>query len=227
MITPKIATNFALSILITALYLIAAVFPLNSSSAAEAQTYGFGRADSWDISFCEKRDLSSALFSVPYTYCVEILAQDGEWYRVKYAEDNPPYCAIYGYCRVEDLTPLTLPPENIYLNMPITVTFKTETPSTSLPVLGELNVTAAFYGNRSIYGEEYSYVCYDGSFGYIYGVGDNYPLNDIPPTVEEPEPEDLGEPVNSTLIVALILAALAAGALFILYFTKGRTPSAN
>ena len=226
MITPKSAADFALSLLITTLILISALLsPLSTSEVAEAETYGFGRADSREVYFCERRDLSFALFAIPYTYCVEILAQDGEWYRVKYADDNPPYCAIYGYCRAEDLTPLTLPPENIYLNMPVTVTYKTETPPTSLPVLGELNVTAAFYGNKMLYGEEYSYVCYDGSFGYIYGVGDNYPLNEIPEIVEEPEPEK--EEINSTLIISLILAGLAAGALFILYFTKGRNGQVN
>lgn len=191
------------------------------SASAEASRYA--RADARDIYFCEKKDLNYALFTIPYTYCVEILSSDGEWYYVKYAEDNNLYRALYGYCLTEDLTPVEEPPENVYLNMPVTVTFKTDVPSGSLPVLGELNVTAAFYGTYYSGASAYSYVMYDGTFGYIYGANDDYPLNALP---EDTPPPDNNEPepakTNTTLIVALVLAGLAAAALLILYFSGKR-----
>ena len=219
MITPKSAASLLLTLLIIVL-IAEAPFLAPVAGRAETEAYGFAQANTKEVYFCEKKDLDFALFTIPYTYCVEILAQDGDWYRVKYADDNPPYCALYGYCRTENLTPLTLPPENIYLNMPVTVTFKPDIPSTSLPVLGELNVTAAFYGNRYLGNEDYSYVCYEGSFGYIYGSNDDYPLNELVVIAKEPDPEK--KEVNTTLIIALVLAGLAAAALLILYFTRGR-----
>lgn len=219
MITLKSPASILLTLLITVL-IFQAPFLSPLAGFAEEETYGFAQASTKEVYFCEKKDLNFVLFTVPYTYCVEILARDGDWYRVKYADDNPPYRAVYGYCKTDNLLPLTLPPENVYLNMPVTVTFKPDTPSTSLPVLDELNVTAAFYGNRRLGEENYSYVSYDGSFGYIYGANDDYPLNELTEPADEKSPEK-GE-VNTTLAVALVLAGLAAAALLILYFTKGR-----
>ena len=180
----------------------------------------YARADARDIYFCERKDLNYALFTVPYTYCVEILSTDGEWYYVKYAEDNSPYRALYGYCLSARLTPVDEPPDNVYLNMPVTVTFKADAPTGSLPVLNELNVTAAFYGTYYSGATAYSYVYYDGTFGYIYGANDNYPLNELP--VDEPPAAELpasGGGTNTKLITALALAGVAAAALIILYFT--------
>ena len=187
---------------------------------AGALTARYARADAKDIYFCERKDLNYALFTIPYTYCVEILSTDGEWYYVKYAEDYALYKALYGYCLSENLTPVEDPPSNIYLNMPVTVTFRTDTPVGSLPVLGEMNVIAAFYGTYYAGATAYSYVLYDGKFGYIYGANDNYPLNEIPvePTPEEPSSSGGGS--NTKLLTVLALVGLAAATLIVLYFTS-------
>lgn len=184
------------------------------SHAAAAR---YARADSKTIYFCERKNLNYALFTIPYTYCVEILSTDGEWYYVKYAEDGGLYRSLYGYCLAENLTPVDEPPENIYLNMPVTVTFKADTPSGSLPVLNELNVTAAFYGTYYSGASAYSYVYYDGTFGYIYGANDGYPLNEIPKP--EPPPDENKEGANTKLITAIAITGLAAAALMLVYFT--------
>lgn len=217
------AAKFAVCYLLT-LLIIPSFFrlPLSGNLNAYAASSGYARADAKDVYFCEKKDLNYALFTIPYTYCVEILSSDGEWYYVKYAEDNSLYRALYGYCRTENLTPVSQPPENVYLNMPVTVTYKTETPSVPLPVLNELNVTAAFYGTYYLGASAYSYVLYDGTFGYIQGANDGYPLNEIPdPSPPAEDPPENGE-TNTTLIVALVLSGLAAAALLILYFSGKR-----
>ena len=193
--------------------------PLRGEIRAHAVGARYARADAKDIYFCERKDLNYALFTIPYTYCVEILSTDGEWYYVKYAEDYALYKALYGYCLSEKLTPLDSPPENIYLNMPVVVTFRTDTPVGSLPVLGEMNVTAAFYGTYYAGATAYSYVLYDGKFGYIYGANDNYPLNEIPSDTPPEEPIGASEGSNTKLITVLALVGLAAATLIVLYFT--------
>lgn len=191
----------------------------NAVKAYAAVIPRYARADARDIYFCERKDLNYALFTIPYTYCVEILSTDGEWYYVKYAEDYSPYRALYGYCLNKNLTPVDEPPENIYLNMPVTVTFKTDAPAGSLPVLSELNVTAAFYGTYYAGATAYSYVYYDGTFGYVYGAHDDYPLNEIPsdepPVTEKPAAGG----ADSKIIIGIALAGVAAAALVILYFS--------
>lgn len=195
-----------------------AVVP-SKSFYARAITARYARADARDIYFCERKDLNYALFTIPYTYCVEILSTDGEWYYVKYAEDGYLYKALYGYCLSTNLTPVEEPPQNIYLNMPVTVTFRTDTPVGSLPVLGEMNVTAAFYGTYYAGATAYSYVLYDGKFGYIYGANDSYPLNEIPVDAPVEEPTVTEGESNTKLITVLALTGLAAVTLIVLYLT--------
>lgn len=208
--------------LVLCLFILTVIFSPFRAIRTEAAAYKYARADQKDVYFCERKDLKYALFTIPYTYCVEILSNDGEWYYVKYAEDNGMYRALYGYCLHAGLTPVNEPPENIYLNMPVTVTFKVEDSVGSLPVLGELNVTAAFYGTYYSGASAYAYVLYDGDFGYVYGAHDDYPLNVIPddqPTTPAPEPES----GDNKLIIGLALAGVAAAALIILYFTGKRS----
>ena len=200
--------------------LIFVSFPLKGGMRASALTARYARADAKDIYFCERKDLNYALFTIPYTYCVEILSTDGEWYYVKYAEDYALYKALYGYCLSVNLTPVETPPDKIYLNMPVTVTFRTDTPVGSLPVLGEMNVTAAFYGTYYAGATAYSYVLYDGKFGYIYGANDNYPLNEIPVDTPPEEPSGAIGSSNTKLITVLALVGLAAVTLIVLYFTS-------
>lgn len=193
-----------------------------SAETANAASARYARADARDIYFCERKDLSYALFTIPYTYCVEILSTDGDWYYVRYGEDAGLYKALYGYCLKTNLTPVDEPPENIYLNKPVTVTYKPDAPSGSLPVLSELNVTVAFYGTYYSGASAYSYVLYDGQFGYVYGANDDYPLNEIPEPEPPAEQTSGGNKVSSKLIIILALTAVAAAALIILYLTGKR-----
>ncbi len=205
--------------LLTALILTSAFHFTRGEIHARAETAKYARADAKDIYFCESKDLNTARFTIPYTYCVQILSVEGEWYKVKYAEDYSLYKALYGYCLSKNLTPIDEPPENIYLNMPVTVTFRTDVPEGSLPVLNELNVTAAFYGTYYSGATAYSYVRYEGQFGYIYGANDDYPLNSIPTPTPPPEQNTPTDSSTTKLITILAVTGVAVAALIILYVT--------
>lgn len=179
----------------------------------------YARADSRTVYFYDEME-GKSLFAIPYTYCVQVLETVGDWYRVKYAEDTGNYKALYGYCRKANLTLVDEPPENIYLNKTVTVTFKQDLGNSYLPSLSELNVDAAFYGTLYWGDSAYSYVKYGNEFAYVYGANDDYPLNEIP--VEEPPEQPKAKGANVKTILIIVLIAVAALALVILYFT-GRT----
>lgn len=186
---------------------------------SHAETYKYAVASSREAYFCSAKDLTCALFAVPYTYCVEVLSSDGEWYYARYAEDNGIYRAVYGYCLISMFTATDEPPENLYLNMSVAVTYTADSAST-LPVLGDLTVSAAFYGTFYSGAAAYSYVLYNDSFGYINGANDDYPLNELPEeSSEQTEITDESTDGGSKLITVLVLAGLAVAALVILYLT--------
>jgi hypothetical protein len=179
-------------------------------------------ATSREVYFYSQKNTEYALFTIPYTYCVEIISYDDEWYYVKYADDVGLYQAVYGYCLKDKLTPIDTPPENTYLYMPMTITFKSETNAPSLPTLSDITVTAAFYGTYYSGGAGYSYVLYNGSFGYISGANDNYALNDLPKDEEEAVATS-SDTTNSKTVIALALAILCAVTLIVLYLTTKKS----
>lgn len=198
-------------------------------SAAPSVTYA--RAAVSDGYFFTRKDTASSVFAVPYTYCVEVLRDDGDgWYYVRYAEDNGIYRALYGYVLKEDFVVLSEKPEVTYLYKSITVTYRADEGSTSLPVLSQINVDAAFYGTYYAGATAYSYVLCQNSFGYVVGANDDYPLNlpDEPDRNEHPEEKPEEDNVGARIVTAVILIAVAAGALAVLFFAtrkKGKLSS--
>jgi hypothetical protein len=184
-------------------------------------TYSYARAIVKAGYFFKDKDLSTSLFAVPYTYCVQIIRDDGDWYYVKYAEDTGIYKALYGYCQKADFKPLTTKPDVTYLYKSLIITYKASDSSSTLPVLNELNVEAAFYGTYYSGATAYSYVLCQDSFGYISGANDDYPLNTIEEEseVEQDEQTSTSNTTNSQVITAVALTALAVAALLILCFT--------
>ena len=186
--------------------------------SAAADTYKYARADSKDVYFYTQKDEDYPLFTIPYTYCVEILSTDGNWHYVKYARNEGMYEALYGYCKSDSLTPVEIPPENIYLNLTVPLTFKTDAPIGSAGVSNELTVNAALYGIFYSGGVAYSYVRYDGKFYYIRGADDDYPLNDV----SEPSPPEEEKPASSggKVYIGIAIAGASALVLVILYFVS-------
>lgn len=194
----------------------------SSVAAVSATSAAYARAASKEAYFFAEKDLSSSLFAVPYTYCVEILRDDGDWYYAKYAEDAGIYRAVYGYCLKEHFLPLTSPPATTYLYKTVSVTYTADGSLSPLPVLNELTVEAAYYGVYYAGATAYSYVLCNGSFGYITGANDDYELNAEPTPAPTETKASSDDNVGSKIIVAVVLTVLAAAALVLLFFTAGK-----
>lgn len=212
--------KFAICCLLAALI---SIFPFTSVKAKAATVYA--RADARDIYFCKDKN-STALFAVPYTYCVEIISTDGDWYYVKYGESNNVYEPLYGYCKSENLTPVDEPPQNKFLFYTVPLTFRTDSYGSSLPASNELTVNAAFYGTYYSGGFAYSYVRYNGNYYYTAGANDDYPLNEIPSVgVSGPPPETTDPPSSASdkVIIAVVIAVIAGAVLVVIYYTSRRS----
>ncbi|MDE6691684.1 MAG: hypothetical protein K2K04_06915 [Clostridia bacterium] len=199
--------------------LIMTASPFNSVYAA-APTYA--RANNKEAYFCKAMDEKSSVFAVPYTYCVEVLRDEGDWYYARYLNDFDVYKAVYGYCKKEHFDPEYGTPQNTFLYKKIKVSFSAEgnTPST-LPVLSEIALDAAYYGTYEAGGVYYSYVLCQGNFGYIEGKFDDYELN-----VPTPTPDDKpngnggsGAGLNFASIAFIVIASLSVVVILIIYFT--------
>lgn len=209
----------ALSAILSCLYILICaclIFP-PTGTAARAEETVYGRAEIATAYLCTQPASEYAIFAIPYTYCVEITGEQGDWYKVKYAEDFGIYRAVYGYCLKSSLKVLSEKPSVVYLYKPISVTYTVDVPATSLPVLGEITVSAAYYGAYYQGPAAYSYVLCESSFGYIAGANDDYPLN----VIEEPEqPNDEEEEKSGDggkIVAAVIFGVVAVGALGLLF----------
>lgn len=188
------------------------------SDASEGTLYA--RAGSREAYFCTSDDLSTSIFAVPYTYCVEVLSEEGEWYRAKYAEDYGIYRAVYGYVLKSDFELLTEAPQTVYLYESVTVTFS-QPPAGGLPAIDDITVQAAFYGSYYSGAAGYSYVLCQGSFGYISGANDDYPLIETTPLPDEEVPDTSGG--SGTIIAAVVIGLLVVAALALALLSGRKT----
>ena len=215
-----------LLVLTAVIYIFSASAPFASATPVFADTATYARASVSDAYFFLEKDASTSIFIVPYTYCIRVLRDDGDWYYASYASNTGIYKELTGYCRKQDFTPLYERPDVLFLYKTVTVTYRTDDGTSSLPVLDEISIEAAFYGNFYSGATAYSYVYAQGSFGYIKGATDDFPLNQPEQGADEKPSESGGNVVNFGLVTALAICALAAVALIMLYFmskNKNRT----
>ena len=226
-VLPKAAAFIAAAVIAFAPVTIAAgaeTTEYDGTDGGETQTLSsYARATSREAYFCTSADLATGIFAVPYTYCVEILSEEGDWYRVKYAEDYGIYRAVYGYVQKSDFEVLSEAPQTVYLYKSVSVTFSQDAPAGNLPVIDDITVTAAFYGSYYSGAAGYSYVLCDDSFGYIVGANEDYPL--ILPEDDAADTEDDAQPNNSvTVVAAVVIGALALLALALLVLSGKKRP---
>ncbi len=189
------------------------------TARAHAAEVSYARATAEDAYFFLEKDDSSSIFIVPYTYCIEILRDDGDWYYASYASNSGIYKQVRGYCRKQDFSPVEGVPEVVYLYKTVTVTYRSDEGNAALPTLDEITVEAAFYGNFYSGATAYSYVYAQGSFGYIKGATVDFPLIRDEEQTENEEEQKPTHEVNFGLVTALGICALAAVALIMLYCT--------
>lgn len=226
-VLPKAAAFIAAAVIALAPVTIAAgaeTTEYDGTDGGETQTLSsYARATSREAYFCTSADLATGIFAVPYTYCVEILSEEGDWYRVKYAEDYGIYRAVYGYVQKSDFEVLSEAPQTVFLYKSVSVTFSQDAPAGNLPVIDDITVTAAFYGSYYSGAAGYSYVLCDDSFGYIVGANEDYPL--ILPEDDAADTEDDAQPNNSvTVVAAVVIGALALLALALLVLSGKKRP---
>ncbi len=210
--------------------LIAFISGINNfvfASAEEVATpYPYAYVDLGAVAYlCSEKDENTALFAIPQTYCVEIISKEDGWYKVKYAQDEGIYRAVFGFVSENDIIPCEKPLEKTYLNLPVTVIYRTDAPDKIAGTLGEKEYTAAYYGQYVSGKTAFSYVYLDGEFGYVSDKIPNgeYPLNPLPTTPTSASvPEKEG--ANAKVITAIAVTAIAAAAILILYFSGRKKP---
>lgn len=211
-----------LTLLLCLVLIFAALMPQYAYAASDNLAKPVGK----ESYFFSEKDTSTALFAVPYTYCVKVIRDEGEWLYVSYAEDEGSYKKIYGYCKSEQFEYVTSAPQNAYLNKIVTVTYTAGVATGVFNPPSDFEVEAAYYGVYRHGADYLSYVLCRGSFCYIDGANDDYPLN-----VYE-EADDGGDGVktdadggsNATgLIIFIIILAVALVAVAALAFTSKKT----
>lgn len=186
---------------------------------AEAFRYAYVDEGVIDAYFCTSKDLSSSVFAIPDTYCVEILKEDGDWYYCRYAKDEGAYVAVRGYCLKSKLKLIEEPLENEYLNLPIEVSFSADKASPSFPF--EIKLMLPFYGKGKMNASDLVCVYYDGEFQYVSDDLPRYDKNPLPQPVISTDVTD-GDKGNATLITAIVITAVAVVAVVVLYIASKR-----
>lgn len=184
---------------------------------AAAPTYA--RAKNKTAYIYENKE-QNPLFAVPYTYCVQVLRDEGEWYFVRYADDAGVYKAVEGYCKKENLEPEYEAPTVTYLYRPVTLNLPAGEHLPFLPADTEISLDAAYYGAVEWADEKYAYVLCHGSFIYVKDDFGDYELNAPTRTPDdETESGGGGSRLNFATIAFIVIASLSAIVILIIYFT--------
>lgn len=171
--------------------------------------------------FCEEKNVDTAIFAIPKTYCVEILKEEGDWYECRYAKDEGAYSALRGYCLKANLTPVEEPFENEYLNYTFNVDFYAKQSNSQIDPF-KVTLSVSFYGNGTMNASGMSYVYCEGKTGYVAGQITDYPKNDLPQPTLSTDVTQGGNSLNATLITAAVITAVAVIAVAVLYFAGKR-----
>lgn len=191
---------------------IALIYALNATPLAFADDDAYlAKPVSRECYFFSDKDLSTALFAVPYTYCVQVIKEDGEWLYASYADDVGNYKKVYGYCRSEEFEKVTSKPKSQYLIKTVTVTFSASVGAGAFNPPQDLQVEAAYYGDYKHGANSFSYVLCRNSFCYIMGANGDYPLNEYEnQTNDDGAKEDKNTPSNNTALIIFIVILVAA-----------------
>lgn len=201
-----------LAILIT--LLIFYPFSFVAEKRATAETVGsYAYVPNSSVRFySEEAEGRLALFSLPESYYVRILTEEGAYYRVEYMTSTPNR-GITGYCLKSDLIPVPYAPVSPYPNATFFLTYRLSDENAT-GSLSRITVECVCYG---LYEDgKYCYVYRDGAFGYVpTPLGFVFPKNteyadylasqEPTPVSDPPEPEKSTSPSQIVLIVLLCI----------------------
>ena len=197
------------------------------TAAAEEESYAC--ALSYDVYLYEAEDETSGLFCIPYTYYVKLLSAGTEYCYVQYSTDSPPYAAVYGYCRTDELHFVDFVPERPFLYYPLDVTYSLAG-GAAFPagddVFSTVTLTYAYYGDYTVGSATYWYVAHEGTQGYLPKTADiSYDLNtDFEASMPENNEQNVGSgdmPV-AQIVLGVTLGILAVGVTY--YLLRPRRP---
>ncbi|MGN0806043.1 MAG: hypothetical protein ACI4MC_03310 [Candidatus Coproplasma sp.] len=202
------------------------VFPATTQTALAESATTLARPVDSECYFFSDKDLSTALFAVPYTYCIRIIRNDGEWLYASYAADEGEYKKVYGYCLSRQFEEVPSPPKSEYLNKTVLVTYTADVGQGSFNPPSDLQVEAAYYGGYRHGANFYSYVLCRGSFCYIEGADDDYPLNVYDEQTNDIQDDGGAKAQTGSgttgLIIFIVILAVALVAVGALAFTSKR-----
>ncbi len=158
------------------------------SSQASANKEVFMRVLEKDVYIYSDNTLSNKLFEIPYSYYVKIESVQGDTARVLYGKDNESYPVIMGYCRVSELSEVSITPLNPYSVIKVSTMY-------SDVLFNDYNFTKAYfnvpentfmiyYGScKTSLGTTVSYVYCNNKLGY-YDVNSLNPFS-VPENTDE------------------------------------------
>ncbi|MCM1438132.1 MAG: hypothetical protein NC131_02815 [Roseburia sp.] len=207
-------------ILLSILLILPSALVGNAYAAAPS----YARAANERAYLCRDKSETTSLFAVPYTYCIEVLRDEGDWYYARYGGDTGVFKPVYGYCKKQDFTPEATEPAVIWLYKTVTVTYKADVNVANLPSPNEISVEAAYYGYYEAGGAFYSYVYCQGDLCYIEGKNDDYEPNTPAFSGGGNAPAEEGANTASAglsfgAIAFIVIASLAVVVILIIYFT--------
>ena len=206
-----------LTVAIICVILIMTASPFSSVYAASPP---YARANNTEAYLYAKKN-EPPLFAVPYTYCVQVLRDEGEWYYVRYADAAGVYEAVEGYCEKINFDPEYDTPTITYLYRPVTLSVPAGETPPFVPAAAQLSLDAAYYGAVNWAGKLYAYLLCHGSFLYVKDDFGDYELN-LPthtPDDNGGNAEGGGTGLNFASIAFIVIASLSVVVILIIYFT--------
>lgn len=205
--------------------LLSAACVLPAHAAAEEDAPSYARVTEEGVYFYSAPAAGAGLFILPRTYFVKIVGTAGEYLRVRYLDDSGDGRALEGYCRTDEVTPVSFTPQTPYLVYSVLVTYSAGEGAAPDSDLSEYTVSADYYGEFAYGSAACYYVRIGGKFGYVPASACSvvdYPENtehlfEESPSDEGNSPQKSGAPGAAGIVLICVLAVAALGALYFLF----------
>ena len=139
--------------------------PTTASISDSAATYACILTS--DVYFHQAETDASALFTLPKTYFVKVLAVGTPYTKVEYQTEAKHVKPLIGYCLTSQLTFVDYIPVNPYLYATFEVKYAAENAEQGDAFLEKLTFTCGYYGDYTMGTKTYAYVLRDGEYAYV------------------------------------------------------------